>query len=85
MKEFNYTITDEIGIHARPAGMLVKEAGNFPAKITITCNGKSADAKRLMALMTLGVKHGDIVTVQVEGEQEEETMAAMEHFFQTNL
>lgn len=85
MKEFKYTITDEVGIHARPAGMLVKEAGSFQAKITVECNGKSADARKLMAIMALGVKHGDTVTVQVEGEQEEEAFAAMEKFFQGHL
>ncbi len=85
MKEFEYTITDEVGIHARPAGLLVKAAGQFSADIKVECNGKSADAKRLMALMALGVKKGNTVRVSVEGEQEEEAAASMEKFFQENL
>lgn len=85
MKEFNYVITDEVGIHARPAGLLVKKAKEFSDKITISINGKSADATRLMALMQLGVKNGDEVTVSVEGASEESTVAAMQEFFKENL
>lgn len=85
MKEFKYTITDEIGIHARPAGMLVKAVADFKEEITLSCKGKSADARRLMALMAMGVKHGDEVTVQVSGEKEEETAAFLESFLKENL
>ena len=71
MKTFNYEIKDEIGIHARPAGLLVKEAKKYSSKITISVNGKSAEATKLMAIMSLGVKHGQTVEVSVEGEDEE--------------
>lgn len=85
MKIFNYIITDEIGIHARPAGLLAKEAKNFDSTITISCNGKKADAKKLMALMAMGVKHNDEITVTVEGGDEELVAAHMEAFFKNNL
>lgn len=86
MAEFNYVITDEVGIHARPAGLLAKKAKEFGDKITITTkDGKSAEATRLMALMGLGVKQGDEVTVSVEGETEAATAEAMEQFFKENL
>lgn len=85
MVTFNYTITDEIGIHARPAGLLVKEAKNYEETVTLSCNGKSADTKRLMALLALGVKKGDTVTVEVSGENEAETAGKLEEFFKTNL
>ncbi len=85
MKEFNYTIQDELGIHARPAGLLVKEAGRFQASITITKGDKSADAKRLFALMGLGVKKGDIVTVRVEGDDEAAAYEALTQFFKSSL
>ena len=58
MKEFKYTVTDPEGIHARPAGELVKKAKEFQSKITITKDGKSADVKRLFALMGLAIKQG---------------------------
>lgn len=56
IQQFNYVITDEIGIHARPAGMLAKEAKAFSSKIKIEANGKAAEATKLMAVMQLGVK-----------------------------
>lgn len=85
MKTFQYTIKDEIGIHARPAGMLVKEAKQFSSQITLACNGKSAEATKLMAIMTLGAKQGTEVTVTIEGTDEEAAAAAMEAFFKNNL
>ena len=54
MKSFNYVITDEVGIHARPAGMLVKEAKKYESSVTIFKGEKKADAKKLMVLMGLG-------------------------------
>mgnify|MGYP000493195568 CR=1 FL=1 len=63
MKSFEYTIKDELGIHARPAGMLVKEAKKFASECTITKDGKTKKLTQLMMLMSLGVKQGDTVTV----------------------
>ena len=85
MRTFEYTITDEVGIHARPAGLLVKEAKNYDSVIKVTKDGKSAEAKKLMALMGLGVKKGDTVTVSVEGGDEDAVAAKMEEFFRNNL
>ncbi len=85
MKIFNYEITDEIGIHARPAGLLVKEAKNYSSKITLKANGKSAEATKLMAIMSLGVKHGQTVEVTVEGADEDTAFEGMKAFFEHNL
>ena len=85
MKEFSYTVKDELGIHARPAGMLVKEVKNFQSKVTLEKDGKTVDASRLMAVLGMGVKKGAVVTVTVEGEDEDAAFAAIEEFFKTNL
>lgn len=86
MKQFQYTITDPMGLHARPAGALVKAAKALDSTITIVKeDGQSANAARLMALMTLAVKTGQTVTVTVEGGQEDINFAAMERFFRENL
>lgn len=85
MRTFEYTITDEVGIHARPAGVLAKKVKEFASTVTITKDGKSADVKKLMAVMALGVKQGQTVTVTVEGEDEELAAAEMETFFKENL
>ena len=85
MKTFTYTIKDDLGIHARPAGLLVKTAKNFNSEITIAKDGKSVNALKLMALMGLGVKCGDTITVTVSGEDEESAASAMEEFFKSSL
>ena len=84
MKEFNYTITDEIGIHARPAGMLAKKAKAFESSVTIAKGEKEAALTKLMAVMALGVKHGDTVTVKAEGADEEAAIAEIKKFFEEN-
>ncbi len=85
MKEFSYEIKDEVGIHARPAGMLAKEAKSFSSKITIEANGKSADVTKLMAVMGLGIKKGTKVNIKAEGEDEEAAIASIEEFMKNNL
>lgn len=85
MKSFSYTVKDELGIHARPAGMLVKEVKNFQSKVTLEKDGKSVDASRLMAVMGMGVKKNQTVTVTVEGDDEEAACDAIKAFFETNL
>ena len=85
MKTFEYTIKDELGIHARPAGLLVKEAKKFKSECTITKDGKTKKLTQLMMLMSLGVKQGDTVTVTAEGADEEAAAAALKEFFENNL
>lgn len=85
MKSFEYVITDEVGIHARPAGILAKKAKEYTSKITLTKDGKSAEAQKLMAVMSLGVKKGETVVVSVEGEDEEVAFPEIEIFFKENL
>ena len=77
MKQFTYTITDPIGIHARPAGL--------DSTVTITKGEKSAAATKLMAVMGLGVKTGETITFTIEGGDEEASAAAMEQFCKDNM
>lgn len=85
MKQFNYRITDAAGLHARPAGMLVKEVTKYNASVVISCNGKEVEGKRLMALMGLGAKKGDELVVTVTGDEEEAAAAGLAAFCKTNL
>ncbi len=85
MKTFSYEIKDEIGIHARPAGLLVKEAKKYSSKIVLTVNGKNAEATKLMAIMSLGVKHGQTVEITVEGADEDTACENIKAFFEQNL
>ncbi len=85
MTTFTYVITDNEGIHARPAGELVKLAKTFTAAVTVEKDGKSADAKKIFGLMGLGVKKGHEITVKTEGADEAEAAEAIEAFLKENL
>ncbi len=85
MKSFEYTITDPVGIHARPAGILVKEIKKYGATVTVNKGEKSVNALKLMALMGMGIKQGDTIRVDVEGADEEKVAAEIEAFLKANL
>lgn len=85
MKTFTYTIKDELGIHARPAGLLAKAAKALDSEVSITKGDKTVGATKLMALMGLGVKCGDTITVSVDGGNEDEAEKAMKEFLESNL
>ena len=84
MKTFEDKIPDPVGIHARPAGILVKEIKNYAGTtVTVTKGEKSVNALTLMSLMSLGIKQGDTVTIRIDGDNEEEVAAKIEEFFKT--
>ncbi|MFV0362558.1 MAG: HPr family phosphocarrier protein [Suipraeoptans sp.] len=85
MLKFDYVITDSIGMHARPAGLLVKEAGKYESEVKISLREKVADAKKLFALMQLGIKHGDVVCITVDGNDEATACTNIKTFFESNL
>jgi phosphocarrier protein HPr len=85
MAKFSYTIKDELGIHARPAGELVKEAKKYESKITITKEGRTVEATKLMAVMSLGVKCGQTIDVEVTGADEAAAAEAVKAFLEANL
>ncbi|MGN6713443.1 HPr family phosphocarrier protein [Anaerocolumna jejuensis] len=85
MKKFEYIITEPVGIHARPAGMLVKAASAYKSAVTIERDSRTADVKRLMALMALGVKCDEKVTFIIEGTDEDTAVKELEAFCKENL
>ena len=85
MKQFDYTISDPLGIHARPAGLLAKEAKNFSSVCTITKGEQTKKLSQLMMLMSMGIKQGDVVTVKAEGDDEDAAFAALKAFFESHL
>ena len=86
MREFEFVVTDPVGIHARPAGNLVKKKKKYAgSKITLTKGEKTVDALRLMAVMGLGVKQGDTVTFRIDGGDEETVAAELEAYLKENL
>lgn len=85
MKEFKYIITDPEGMHARPATLFVKEASKYPCSILLHKEGREVDAKRMFAVMSLGIKQGQEVVIRCEGEQEEAAAEAMNAFMREHL
>lgn len=85
MKTIHYVVTDNEGLHARPAGLLVKEANKFNSNISIQKGEKSADAKRIFSIMSMAVKKGEEITLTFEGEDEETAANTLEQFLQENL
>lgn len=85
MASFEYTITEPMGLHARPAGLLVKQLKNYTSSVEISCRERKADAKKLFALMNLGIKYGDRVTVTVSGEDERKAVQEIQDFFTQNI
>ena len=85
MKSFSYVITDPDGIHARPAGQLVKTAEKFQSKITIEKDGKEADAKRIFGIMGLAAKKGHEIIIKADGSDEDEAIEELKSFLIENM
>lgn len=85
MKEFEFVVTDPQGIHARPAGLLVKEAKKFESNISVFKGARKGDLKKIFTVMALGVKPGEAIKVQVEGADEEQAASAVEAFLKENF
>ena len=83
--KFDYTITDELGIHARPAGLLVEETKKFESKITISLKDNTVDASSIMKIMMLQAKQNDTVTIEATGPDEEEDIEALKEFMKVNF
>jgi phosphocarrier protein len=85
MKALNHTIKNEMGIHARPAGLLVKEAAAYKSSVMVAKGEKSADAKKIFGIMMLGAKCGDTITLTISGEDEDEAAAKLKVFLEAQL
>ena len=77
-KSFTFTVIDPVGLHARPATVLVSAAGKCASNITLNYNGKSTNAKSIMGVMAMGVPSKATVEVVAEGADEDTAIAAIE-------
>ena len=86
MKSFKYVITDNEGIHARPAGQLVKLVKEYKdTEITIAKDGKAVKASKTLGVMSLGVKKDNEVELTFDGPSEDAAYEAVLAFFKENL
>ena len=85
MQSFMYTIKAPVGLHARHAGLLVKAVTPFESRVTISRGDRSADARRILALMALGIKQGELIRVEVEGPDEDAAALKLKAFIWENF
>ncbi|MCI2046655.1 MAG: HPr family phosphocarrier protein [Faecalibacterium sp.] len=85
MQEFQCQVTDALGLHARPAGALVRDLADCPCNVQVRCGDKTADGKRLMQVMRLAAKCGDTLHFYVEGTNEQNAAQALELFCKSNI
>lgn len=86
MPERTVAVASKVGLHARPAAVFVKAAAEQPAHVTIRKgDAPPVDASSILAIMTLGVEHGDEVTLSADGEGAEESLEALAELLATDL
>ena len=85
MVSFKFAVNDQMGLHARPAGLLVKEAAKCTGKVTIRKGEKTGDAKRIFNVMGLSIKANEEVEIIVEGDREKEEARALQDFIKANI
>lgn len=79
--ETNVTLTNDDGLHARPAGILAKTAAQFTSKIELCAHGETKNAKSIMSIMSLGLKTGDVITLKADGDDATPAIAAIQQLF----
>ena len=85
MNSATYTITNMMGIHARPAADIAKLVGKHKSDVTIATATKKANGKSVLMLTTLGAKNGTEVTLTVSGEDEEEVFTQLDDMFKNHF
>ena len=85
MQSFMYTIKAPVGMHARHAGLLVRETSRYQSDITVSKGDRSANGKAILALMSLGVKQGDLIKVTIDGKDEDTALRELKSFIWTNF
>ncbi len=78
MAEKTYKIIEETGIHARPATLIVREAGKFNSNIELEYNGKTVNLKSIMGIMSLGIGKNAVIKIKANGTDENEAMNAID-------
>lgn len=85
MKQLDLTIQNATGLHARPAKAFVKLAKKFKSSVNIEHGGKKINAKSMIKVLTLGVKHAEVIRVLIDGEDEDAAAVAIEEAVKTGL
>ncbi len=82
MKEETIIIKNELGLHARPAAMLVKLSTSFDSEVELEVNGIKVNAKSIMGVLMLGANQGTEVIIRTTGEDEEQALKEIKQLFE---
>jgi phosphocarrier protein HPr len=85
MPTITLTINHEAGLHARPAALFVQTAGKFASSITVTHGERTANAKSILTVLTLGAKQGSEVTIHAEGDDAQQALDALRELVESNF
>ncbi|CAA7600106.1 Phosphotransferase system, HPr histidine phosphorylation site [Acididesulfobacillus acetoxydans] len=85
MLERQYTITNNQGLHARPASLLVQMASQSKSSVTLIKEGKEYNAKSVLGIMSVGAQKGDVISIRIDGPDEAETDTKIQALFKTNF
>jgi len=83
--DITLVVNHSTGLHARPAAMFVKTANRFASDITVSHDGKEANAKSILTILTLGVNQGSEITIHAEGDDADEALSALKNLIEGNF
>jgi len=81
MTQIQITLNNKAGLHARPAGLLVRLLNEYKSEVTVEKNGRNVNCKSLMGLLSIGATNGDELSITADGSDEKEAVKALNHFF----
>jgi len=79
------TVRDPLGLHMRPADLLVRTAGRYASQITIGKNGEMVDCKSILSLLTLGADHGCELSLEAAGPDAADALDRIEQLFESGF
>ncbi|WP_029215018.1 HPr family phosphocarrier protein [Kallotenue papyrolyticum] len=85
MPELNITIHHAVGLHARPAALFVQTAKRFASTITVRNGERTANAKSIVQVLTLGARQGSVLTISAEGDDADAALAALQALIASNF
>ena len=85
MPEKTLIINHEVGLHARPASLFVQTAAKFTSDITVSHGDRTANAKSILTVLTLGAHQGAEITIKAEGDDADDALTALEQLVQNNF
>jgi len=85
MPELKMIVNNKVGLHARPAAIFVQTANKYKSTVKVSANDKTANAKSILSILTLGVDQGCEITINAEGEDADQVLQSLKELVETNF